>query len=402
MDVQQLKSAALARRNADDFVGAEKLFRDALAVAPNDIDCAHMLGVLCARSGRGSEAVKFLARAGTLSHWQERTIRLNFGNVASQVLAEKISAKVAAYQTMTKQRAASNNAANPLVSVVVPSYNHAAFVVACLQSVYRQTWARVELIVIDDGSTDGSVELIRESLKSCPFPHQFIARENRGAHATINEAVSLARGEFINILNSDDCFHPQRLERMVEKIAKSGVDWGFSGVDVVEDGAPSPNNLALADKLRINAETIASAPTVGFALLRHNVAVSTGNLFIRSALFREMGGFSALRYVHDWEFVLRATLHSEPVYVADKLYQYRVHGGNTVSEARANWSTESADMLRAHAELLFANARTENPFAPTRASWGEFVAAYMLHCGYGGLFTPETLDDIAAHVAKAV
>jgi glycosyltransferase involved in cell wall biosynthesis len=398
MDIQQIKSAALAKRNAGDFAGAEAMFRQAFALAPRDVDCAHMLGVLCFRQGRAREAMHHFATAGMLAQWQVPTITRNFGLALSHVYAGEITVKRIAYLAWLSQKRRTAKPVNPLVSVVVPSYNHARFIDTCLDSVYRQTWSCIELIVIDDGSNDDSVQRIREKLKSCPFPHQFISRENRGAHHTINEAVALATGDYINILNSDDRFHPQRIEKMVAQVAAIGAEWGFAEVDVIDDCGElilNANEGSLAGKLKIIAASVHTAPTIGFALLRHNVAISTGNFFMRTEFFRAMGGFSDLRYVHDQAFALRATLLSEPIYVPEKLYNYRVHGTNTISETGSNATAETGTMIQEHIQKLFDAGAVPNPFAPTRHNWGEYVASFELRSGFGGLLSPQHLGEIA-------
>ncbi len=401
MDIQEIKSAALAKRNAGDFVGAEAMFRQAFALAPRDVDCAHMLGVLCFRQGRAREAMHYFATAGMLAQWQVPAITRNFGLALSHIYAGEITVKRIAYLAWLSQRqrlVKPLNQINPLVSVVVPSYNHARFIDACLDSVYSQTWAHIELIVIDDGSTDDSVVRIREKLKLCPFPHQFIARENRGAHHTINEAIALASGEYVNILNSDDRFQPQRIEKMVTHVAVIGAEWGFAEVEVIDDHGDLISNTdkdSLAGKLKTISASVHTAPTIGFALLRHNVAISTGNFFMRTEFFRSVGGFSDLRYVHDQAFALSATLLSEPVYVPEKLYNYRVHGTNTISETGSGATAETSTMLQQHIQKLFDADAVPNPFAPTRHNWGEYVASFELRSGFGGLLSPQHLAEIA-------
>ena len=397
MEIQQIKSAALAKRNAGDFAGAEVMFRQALSNAPDDLDCLHMLGVPCFRTGRAREAMGFFLRAGMLSGWRVPAITRNFGLASSHVYGDEIIVKRIAYRAWLNARRRAIKPSRPLVTVVVPSYNHAHFIAVCLDSVYCQTWRRIELVVIDDGSTDDSASRIRELLLTCPFPHTFIARENRGAHETINEAIALAAGEYINILNSDDCFHPQRIEKMVAHVSAMDADWGFAGVEILDEHgnvAPSSPDSALG-KLKMIAASVDAAPTIGFALLRHNVAISTGNYFIRREFFREMGGFSDLRYVHDQEFALRATLVSEPIYVAEKLYGYRVHGSNTISEAGSTASAETGAMLDQHIQNLFSPCAVRNPFAPTRDNWGEYVTTYVLRYGFGGLLSAAQLAEIA-------
>ena len=373
------------------------MFRQASAALPDDLDCLHMLGVLCFRTGRAREAMGLFFCAGMLSHWRIPAITSNFGLASSHVYGDDIIVKRIAYRTSLNARRRAISPSRPLVTVVGPSYNHARFIAACLDSVYRQTWGRIELVVIDGGSTDDSVSRIRELLLTCPLAHKFIARENRGAHETINEAIALATGDYINILNSDDCFHPQRIEKMVAHVAGIDADWGFAEVEILDEHgnvAPLSPDSELG-KLNTIAASVDAAPTIGFALLRHNVAISTGNFFLRRDFFRTMGGFSDLRDVHDQEFALRATLASEPIYVAEKLYGYRVHGSNTISEAGSYAGAETSAMLDQHIQKLFNVSIVPNPFAPTPANWREYAMTYVLRHGFGTPLSAAQLAEIA-------
>jgi alpha-1,3-rhamnosyltransferase len=103
------------------------------------------------------------------------------------------------------------------VSVVVPSYNHAQFVERCLRSIFKQTLPPAELIVIDDGSNDGSSRIIEQVLKTCPCPHQFIARGNRGLTVTLNEGIShCVPQKYFAYLGSDDLWMPDFLAARVQ------------------------------------------------------------------------------------------------------------------------------------------------------------------------------------------
>ncbi len=101
------------------------------------------------------------------------------------------------------------------VSVLVPSYNHAPFVERTLRSIFAQTLKPKKLIVIDDGSKDESAAIIRRVLGECPFENEFIARENRGLSATLNEGFGRAEGEFFAYLGSDDLWFPNFLEERI-------------------------------------------------------------------------------------------------------------------------------------------------------------------------------------------
>lgn len=98
------------------------------------------------------------------------------------------------------------------ISVVVPSYNYADFIGQTLRSIFLQTRAPDELLVIDDGSTDNSVEVIEAVLRECPFESRFIKRENKGLCATLNEGFEKTAGEYFAYLGADDLWLPGFLE----------------------------------------------------------------------------------------------------------------------------------------------------------------------------------------------
>ena len=108
---------------------------------------------------------------------------------------------------------------NLSVSVVVPSYNHARFVEKCLRSIVKQSIQPLELLVIDDGSSDNSVRIIERTLKDCTFACDLVTCPNRGLSATLNEGLQRSRGEYFAYLGSDDLWLPQFLSARAELLS---------------------------------------------------------------------------------------------------------------------------------------------------------------------------------------
>jgi glycosyltransferase involved in cell wall biosynthesis len=127
---------------------------------------------------------------------------------------------------------------NPLVSVILTSYNYARFVGQAMDSVFEQTHRNCELVVVDDGSTDGSPDIIREKLANAPFPARAVYQENRGQAAAMNAGFSLARGEVVAFLDSDDHWFPSKLEEMLAFMR--GQSDGGVYQHQVEDGRGKP------------------------------------------------------------------------------------------------------------------------------------------------------------------
>ncbi|HSS21919.1 MAG TPA: glycosyltransferase [Pyrinomonadaceae bacterium] len=106
------------------------------------------------------------------------------------------------------------------VAVVVPSYNHGRFIGTTLRSIMKQSLWPAQLLVIDDGSTDDSVRVIERELSNCAFPCEFVARENRGLCATLNEGFARTSGDYFAYLGSDDLWLPEFLHARVELLEK--------------------------------------------------------------------------------------------------------------------------------------------------------------------------------------
>ncbi len=126
-----------------------------------------------------------------------------------------------------------------LVSVVIPSYNHKSYVIQAIESVLDQSWPNIDLIVIDDGSRDGSPEHIQELLDQ-RGGFRFVTRKNRGLLKTLNEGLQLARGEFFCELASDDYFPTNSIELRVKYLQRHP-----DCVAVFGDGALVKNNMVV-------------------------------------------------------------------------------------------------------------------------------------------------------------
>lgn len=396
-------ASALARQKAMDLAGAEALYRQALSIQPDEPDCLHMLGVICLETGRNNEAFEAVYRALSLTEWRIDAMRHNMGLILAGFLAgadaDATRHLQQQYLEYCRQRNARRVDYDPLVSIVIPSYNHGRWIQIALESVYSQTYRRLELIVIDDGSTDNSVELIRQSLATCPFPSRFIARENRGAHATINEGVALATGEYINILNSDDWFPDDRIAAMVEGIARRHADWGFGRVSYVNGAGEriSPKENRRVFDFMTQMERMSQWETLGVALLSFNFMISTGNLFVRKAFLDALGGFRDYRYNHDWDFCLRATLESEPVFVPRNVYAYRMHESNTISELPSGQgpSIEAGRIFSDYFAVATQGPAPKNKFAPTAQVWGARFFYWAMRDGKAESLPVEVLRERA-------
>jgi glycosyltransferase involved in cell wall biosynthesis len=264
----------------------------------------------------------------------------------------------------------------PLVSVVVPAFQHADLIAECLRSVVAQTHEAIELIVVDDASRDGTADVVQRLFSDLSFAARFHDRlvlerraSNHGAHDAINLGIARATGEWVAILNSDDRYHPDRLAVLLAAAEGRGASFVFSGVSFIDRrGRDVTDSDEFAARLAETQAKIAARPSVGFALLPENVTISTGNFLFRRPLAALVGKFRPLRYCHDWDFALRCLLHAEPVFVEAPLYEYRLHETNSFRSLGDVAAADGFECLRNYFTAVRQSA-FENWRAPGPTTW---------------------------------
>lgn len=264
------------------------------------------------------------------------------------------------------------------VTVAVASYNHAEFVEAALASVAAQDVA-VELVWIDDCSTDGSFEVARKALDEPSLRKRFTSatlmrnRRNRGAHYTLNLAARLGRGRLIAFLNSDDVYRPGRIRRLTEAYSGDESWIAFTACEPIDaDGRVSFTEPLAYVAAYDAAYLVGSLGSVSTALLAKQIAISTGNLIVTRRLFDTLGGFRPLRYCHDWDFILRSALQTEPVFLRDRLYGYRLHAANSFRDLADVGEHEAQRVL----ETVFAAVARREPRNPLFPSFRKAPASF--------------------------
>jgi glycosyltransferase involved in cell wall biosynthesis len=232
------------------------------------------------------------------------------------------------------------------VSVVIPLYNHAAYIHQAVTSVMDQTMPVHELIVVDDGSTDSSASAMKTLCERYP-QLVFWSQPNQGAHQAINSGIHRATGELVAILNSDDLYHPERMEACACIFLEDPkVQAVATGIEFMND-AGKPVENSWYDKA---LDFYKKVGDLGLGLVNGNFIMTTSNLVVRRSVFHDIGYFSSLRYTHDLDFFLRMLTKGMKVCLLDKpLMRYRIHASNTISEnhdrVRIEWAAVAARYL---------------------------------------------------------
>lgn len=211
----------------------------------------------------------------------------------------------------------------PLVSVVIPCYNHAQFVQETIQSVIDQDYQNIELIIIDDGSKDNSVEVIQEMLPACEerfTRFEFRHRPNKGLCATLNEALKWCEGVYFSPLASDDIALPHKTSFLVNKIEGSD-DAAVFGL--VEQFGNRGGLIKATNVIEHKFEEL---------ILQKNIPHAPAAL-MRTATVKQLEGYDESVKLEDWYMWLKMThigkaITTYPVVVA----MYRMHESNTVND----------------------------------------------------------------------
>lgn len=208
----------------------------------------------------------------------------------------------------------------PLVTIVIPSYNHALFVQDAIKSIINQSYENIELIVIDDGSSDNSVYVVNELLEQCQLRFkrfEFRVRPNRGLSNTLNEGLEWARGEYFSVLASDDQMLPEKTKLQVSSFKPDTVGV-FGGVNIINN-----KNEIISFRVREYSETSFE----DIILNKHDLPASSQ--MFKTALLREAGGYNPNVKVEDWDLLLRISkLNKKLVYIPHILISYRLHDTN--------------------------------------------------------------------------
>lgn len=230
---------------------------------------------------------------------------------------------------------------NPKISVVVPLYNHEKYIGEALHSVLSQSFADFELIVINDGSSDNSENIVKE-IKDDRI--RYFSQDNQGAHAAINRGIQLARGEYVSILNSDDVYESGRLEECVQALdADASLSAAFSHIAFIDEKGEFIKYVRGPEDIWTDHDPETwpkEEKNIVLDLLAGNFLVSTSNLFCRKKVFDAIGGFVNLRYAHDYEFFLRLCYHDKTCIIEKPLLKYRIHPSNTIRKNEAEVSFE--------------------------------------------------------------
>lgn len=216
----------------------------------------------------------------------------------------------------------------PLVTVIIATYNRRHFLAQAIDSVLAQTYQPLELIVIDDGSVDGTAEMIQERYQDRVH---YAYQENQGRSAARNHGLRLARGRYIAFLDSDDLWKPEKIERQVafmEHHPEYGLTHAFSEV-------VNQNGMFDAAQTHLREALYSQALKRGYSYeaMSQQCIMFLSTVMLRAELLPNIGGMDEhIVAFEDWDWYLRLSLHTRIGTLEECLVRYRIHDDNSTQE----------------------------------------------------------------------
>lgn len=214
---------------------------------------------------------------------------------------------------------------NALVSVVIPTYNRAHIVLDALKSIHQQSYRPIELILVDDGSTDNTASVVQHWIESLKTDDRFLARyvhqSNKGGNPARNLGIREASGQFVAFLDSDDLWQPEKLTKQMDVLQSDnrigGVYCGlrhiFMQTGIVQ--TPPPRAYPCGD---LKAQ-----------MLVRDVTAPTSTYLVRASAFERVGCFDELLQARqDWDMWIRLAANYQIGVVPEVLVDFREHGGD--------------------------------------------------------------------------
>ena len=233
---------------------------------------------------------------------------------------------------------------NPLVTIGIPNYNYSKYISLALDSVAEQDYENIEVIMVDDCSTDNSIEVIQSWISNYRGNKKitFIRnKENMGLTKVCNLLLTNASGKYFQPLDADDILFPQKISRQVELLeAHENAAFIFSNAFVINDAGEIIQDDYLA-RINYNKDKIPSG-RVHEKLLEFNF-VSLPTVLIRTEKAREVGGFDESLQVQDYYMWLKLTEQYEGLYMNAVTAKYRVHANSMGTSNTTN--TRSSDSI---------------------------------------------------------
>ena len=243
---------------------------------------------------------------------------------------------------------------SPLVSVIIPTYNQSAYLSEALDSVLQQNYPSIEVIVIDDGSTDETA-LIGRRYQQKDSRIRWIEQFNQGPAQARNQGIVRAQGVYICLLDSDDTMHPQRIAQQYEAFQKNpAIDVVYTALELIDANGHSLGKMRGQDL---------PPPNFLALMLFRNLIPTSSVIMAKSQCLKEHPYHPAFKHAEDYELMLRLAHLFHFQYLDLPLIRYRRHRTNLSNQLDAHRATERK-VLQQYSRTHIEHIVDETTFLP--------------------------------------
>lgn len=226
------------------------------------------------------------------------------------------------------------------VSVLVPAYNHRDYIEDCIRSIWKQEGAALEILVIDDGSSDDTFERVKILTSSSQVPMRAWTRENKGVNQTLSELANASRGRFLLFLASDDMLATDAIIAVAPYFKRADPPVFIVGNGTIFGESANPSKRIYDSEMtRLFNEGAASVSAFLYSRVPQLLTQST---FIRRDFFFEIGGFDVAAKLDDWPYMIKifrclGEKNADWIFLDVDVVRYRRHGSNSSRSIRMQY-----------------------------------------------------------------
>jgi glycosyltransferase involved in cell wall biosynthesis len=258
----------------------------------------------------------------------------------------------------------------PLVSVICLCYNHERFLVEALESVCRQTYPQVEIIVVDDASTDSSPQRLQQYAAAHPEIRLVLQRENTGNCRAFNRAFAEAKGAFIIDFATDDVMRPGRVAAQVQAFLALEADYGivYTDAELIGEQSESLGYFYKRDAAGQSRPAVAVGDVYADVLERF--FISSPTLMMRRQVLEKLGGYDETLAYEDFDLLVRAARDFKFYFLDQPLTRRRLHPGQLSKSWYRVGDKQLLSTIRICEKALALNqTERENQALARRLAW---------------------------------
>ena len=234
----------------------------------------------------------------------------------------------------------------PFITIILPLYNGEAFIEKTLLSIGQQSFHHAELIVVDDGSTDNSCDIIHLISSTSSYPVlknlKIVTQKNGGVASARNLGIKEAKGKWIAFIDQDDLWLPEKLERQVDALRDSNAKWSYSSfVRFYSDGKEVLKQNGSTDR----KETLR-------LLVSGKLFIPPSAVLVEKNICETEGGFNSNLIPSDeWDFFLTLAEKYNPAYCAEILIRFRSHPSSTAKKQKRKIFEAQLKVIDQHTDI---------------------------------------------------